>query len=364
MDQRELDVAQAFQRAMGEIRDARPDVLAIAGDIFDRVRPSNPSITLAFSELRQLCEALPDLHVVLVGGNHEIPRATETGCVLPLFAELPRVHVVWDRPQRLELPSGIVWGVPEGHEPPAEPEGLLVFHGDVEGIVPHGSADRPAHRIAPERFAGWDFVILGHYHVYTMVRPNAAYVGALEYVSSDVWGELRAEAEHGIPGKGWMLVELGTGAPTVQFRPGPTRRFMDLAPIEGTGLGAEDLDAAIAARVAELGDLTGAVVRLVVREVTRDVRRNLNHTQLRQWRAAALHFQLDLRRAEHEISPAARASRFKQLDEALAEFLGARPLDPAIDRAAFVERGMAAFADVGLDPTRDPYTGEKVPGLA
>lgn len=362
LNQREADVAAAFRHAMVRVREAAPDLVVIAGDLFDRVRPSNHAITAAYVELHTLVEALPDVHVVVVGGNHEIPRTTETGCILDLFARVPRVHVIWQRPTRLVLPCGVVWGVPEGHEPPATPEGILILHGDVAGTIPQG--DRPTQRIDPAQLAGWRLVCLGHYHVHRQVAPRAWYAGSLDRVSSNPWDELREEAAAGLPGKGWLLIDLpDAGDPALMFQSVPTRRFVDLPPLEGTGLGAAQLDAAIADRMAEVGSLEGAVVRLVVREVTRDVRRALNHRQIREWKARALHFQLELRRAEQEVLRVARAVRGRPLDQLLAEALQARPLDPAIDRAAFLERGLAAFAEVGLDPKRDPYTGEPVPGL-
>ena len=48
----------------------------------------------------------------------------------------------------------------------------------------------------------WDYVALGHYHVYRSVAPNAFYSGSLDYTSTNPWGELAEERELGIQGKG------------------------------------------------------------------------------------------------------------------------------------------------------------------
>ena len=365
---RETDVAIALGRAIDDVIGQRPDVVAIAGDVFHSVRPPNSAILVFVDQLARLRAALPEAVVVLVAGNHDTPRTTETGFILPLVERLG-VHVALLEPLQLAVerlgltitavPSAAASRIPA---PAAAGLNLLVLHAGVAGFS--GPAPRDAADPAALEVAGWDYVALGDYHVAAQVGRRAWYSGSIEYTSTDPWGELKKQNELGVAGKGYLTVDLTRGVPVVTFRPiGPTRRFVDLPPIEGTGLGAEQLDAAIADRIAELGSLEGAVVRLVVREVTRDVRRALNHKQLATWKGQALNLQIDLRRAEHEISPAARASRFKQLDEALAEFLGARALDPAIDRAAFVERGLAVFQEVGLDPKRDPYTNEIVPGL-
>jgi len=75
---------------------------------------------------------------------------------------------------------------------------------------------------------------------------EATYAGALEYVSTNPWGELRDEAKAKRPGKGYLLVDL-PGA-RVSFRPvAPARRFIDLLPLDAAGLGPKEIDARIAA---------------------------------------------------------------------------------------------------------------------
>lgn len=365
---REQDVAIALGRAIDDVIGQRPDVVAIAGDVFHQVRPPNTAILTFVDQFARLRAALPDAVIVMVAGNHDTPRTTETGFILPLVERLD-IDLALLEPKVIDIPDGVIVAVPSAAAGriPAVPAGpglkILVLHAGVAGFSgpsPRDAADPDALEVA-----GWDYVALGDYHVAAQVSRRAWYSGSLEYTSSDSWGELKKQNELGVDGKGYLLVTLEPGqTPVVQFRPiGPTRRFVDLPPIEGTGLGAAELDAAIADRIAEVGSLEGAVVRLVVREVTRDVRRALNHKQLATWKGQALNLQIDLRRAEHEISPAARASRFKRLDEALADALRARPLDPGIDREAFVARGLEVFTDVGLDPKRDPYTGDLLPGL-
>ncbi len=368
---RERDVAIALRRTIEDLIAVRPDVIAIAGDVFHQVRPPNTAILAFVDQFARLRAALPDAVIVMIAGNHDTPRSSETGFILPLVERLD-IDLALLEPKVIEIPDGTIVAVPSAAAAriPDLPTGpglkILVLHADVigyGGLSSRTSLDHAHLEAAALEMAGWNYVALGDYHVAAQVGRRAWYSGAIEYTSTDPWGELQKQAELGVPGKGYLVVEFPGDSPPVFRSIGPTRRFVDLPPLEGTGLGAAQLDAAIAERVTEVGELEGAVVRLVVREVTRDVRRALNSQQIRAWKAQALHFQLDLRRAEAEVSPAHRASRFKQLDEALAEFLGARPLDPAIDRATFVERGLAVFQEVGLDPKLDPYTGAPVPGL-
>ena len=104
INQREADVAAAFRRAIDKMIEVAPDVIVFGGDIFHAVRPTNPSILHAFAQLSRLTRALPDALVVMIAGNHDTPRATETGCILSLFAQLG-IYVVDREPQRLSFPD-------------------------------------------------------------------------------------------------------------------------------------------------------------------------------------------------------------------------------------------------------------------
>src|SRR5688500_1398814 len=82
INQREAEVAAAFTRAIDGVVAVRPDVIVFGGDIFHTVRPTNPAILHAFAQFSRLRAALPDVPVVVVAGNHDTPRAVETGCIL------------------------------------------------------------------------------------------------------------------------------------------------------------------------------------------------------------------------------------------------------------------------------------------
>ena len=58
---------------------------------------------------------------------------------------------------------------------------------------------------------GWSYVALGHYHVQHEVAERIWYSGALDYVSSNPWGELQDETRLFVKGKGWLLFDLESG---------------------------------------------------------------------------------------------------------------------------------------------------------
>lgn len=363
-NQREADVARATQAAIDAVIAQRPDVVLIAGDVFHQVRPSNPMILFALREFTRLRAALPSVPVVMIAGNHDLPRAAETGCILALFRTVG-VHVVEHEPQRLPFPElGLsVLAVPDqlGQPLPAltidatARRNVLLLHGEVQGVLPEHAAmmDRNPSEVTPaELEAGaWDYIALGHYHVHRQVADRAWYAGSLDYVSSNAWGEMAEQREHGVSGKGFVLHDLSTHEHTFVPVPAP-RRFLDLVPVEARLMAPADVDAEIAARIARIPDgMADAVVRLVVRDIPRHVARDLDHKAIREYKRTALHFQLDTRKPELARPRAASGAGGERpsLPMLLRDKLQTRVLSRDVDRAAFVALGMEY-----LERTADP----------
>jgi hypothetical protein len=365
INQREADVATAFRRTLDDLIAAAPDLIIIAGDFFNSVRPSNPVILDSFHQLHRLRTALPDSPVVIVAGNHDAPRSVETGTILKLFEAVSGVHVVIDGPTDLALEDldVVVTCVPHlawisGPRPAlTPPEGagrtIAVTHGEVAGVLrrdasssEHGGAVVEPGELHADR---WDYVALGHYHVAHQVAENAWYSGSLEYVSPNAWGELVDEAREGREGqKGWLLVELDGGV-SVEFRPIElTRRLIDLPPIHAAGLGADEISSAIGEHVERVGGgVDDQIVRQLVYDVPRPIARDLDHEMIRDLKARALHYHLDLRRPppHREVgvgSPGARQT----LVDVLADYLGRRPLDADVDRDRLIALGRRYMQDV------------------
>ncbi|HET7427089.1 MAG TPA: exonuclease SbcCD subunit D [Gemmatimonadales bacterium] len=365
INQREADVATAFRLALEDVIASRPDAVVVAGDLFHSVRPTNAAIVFAFRQFQRLREALPHAPIVLIAGNHDTPRSTETGSILRLYEELG-VDVATDTARRFVYPELdlSVFAVP--HEalagagrPVLRPEGtarnqVLVLHGEIEGVFPfdrsgaeYGGALLGLRELAPD---DWTYVALGHYHVQHKVAPRVWYAGSLEYVSPNVWGELEDEADHGLSGKAWLLADLERG--TVERRKVPlARAVLDLDPIEAEGLGAAPINALIAERVAEApGGVADRIVRLRVWNIPRHVARELDHAAIRALKASALHFHLDLRRPEvrRQVGVGAPGRR-QTLPELVRGYLVHRPLPAEIDREAFVRLGEALIDGVERD---------------
>ncbi len=354
-NQREADVARATRHAIDAVIAQAPDLVLIAGDVFHQVRPSNPMILFALRELTRLRAALPGTPVVMIAGNHDLPRAAETGCILALFRTVG-VTVIESAAERVrirELDLSI-FAVPDtlGQPLPALTTdvearwNVLLLHGEVKGVLPDRavSVDRSPSEITVEELqqAPWDYVALGHYHVHRQVASRAWYAGSLDYVSSNAWGELAEQHQHGVPGKGFAMHDLATGIHSFVQVP-MERRFVDLEPVDAHSLAPADVDALVADRVAQVpGGLEDAVVRLVVREIPRHVARDLDHKAIREYKRRALHFQLDTRKPElvrTRTGSGAGGAR-PSLPMLVREKLEGRPLTADVDRESFVSLGL------------------------
>ena len=365
INQREADVAAAFKRAIDKTIALAPDVVLIAGDVFHTVRPTNPAILHAFMQFQRLAAELPHAAVVMVAGNHDAPRSTETGCILRLFAQLG-FRVADKGPERIMLPAHnlAVLAVPDiANAPRVElaPEpgvrhNILLLHGEVDGVIPsHAAAmDRATAGYTPAELGldKWSYVALGHYHVYRQIALNAYYSGSIEYTSPNFWGELQEERAVHLPGKG--IIEYDLETKRHRFHPvGTSRPLVDLPMISARGLSPESVDAAVRDAVDHVkGGIDDKVVRLVVRDLPRHVARELDHKALREYRRRALHFHIYTRRPEMiRTSVSGAPGRRASLADTVRDKLQARSLDAGIDRQALVELGLRYLHDADLVAT-------------
>jgi DNA repair protein SbcD/Mre11 len=362
LNQREADVAKSLRAVIDRVIELDPEIVLIAGDVFHTVRPTNPAILAAFMQFERLKRALPHSEIVIVAGNHDTPRASETGCILGLFRQLG-ITVVEGEPRWVRIAEhdlailavpDMGQGSPRLEPDPSAKHNILLLHGEIEGVLPtYGrELDRSPMEISIESLGAdrWDYVALGHYHVYRQVADNAYYSGSIDYTSTNPWGELAEEREFRIGGKGIIEHDISTGTHTFHKLP-PERQWVDLVQISGAGLSPAALDEAIRDALDKCeGGIKDKIVRLVVRDVPRHILRELDHRALREYKKSALHFHLDTRRPEivrpdrQNVGPGRRAS----LADTVRDKLRSRPITENIDREALVELGLHYLREADL----------------
>lgn len=347
---READVAAAFRDTVEAIAQLRPDLVLVAGDVFHTVRPSNAVIAEAFRQFSSLTGRLPGVPVVMIAGNHDSPRSSDTGNILSLFREIPDVVAVTEEAERVRLDAldATVLCLPhnalargESIDLSPDPDAavnLMMLHGTISGstvegkiryVSEYGGVTVADTDIRPER---WDYVALGHYHITTELAPNMWYSGAIERTSSNIW----AEADGA---KGFVVYD--TERRSARIQPVGTRTVLDLPRLSARGLSAAEVDAAIEAAVAGIPDgVAGKIVRLVVSDIPRHVVREVNHRRIRELKAEALHFHLDARAPEvNRIVGSGAPLRRQTLEEQVEGYLTRQwtPTSDDIDRARLLQ---------------------------
>jgi DNA repair exonuclease SbcCD nuclease subunit len=357
INQREADVARTFQRAVDHIIRVAPDLILIAGDVFHSARPSNAAILHAFRQFVRLRAELPQSPIVLVAGNHDTPRTTETGSILGLFEQLG-VHVASSETKNFQLLNGevMVLAVPDVPGAwPAQAErnarhNVLLIHADLTDVVPRYTAEMDRAAVSVTRadldLATWSYVALGHYHVHRRVADNAYYAGSIDYTSLNVWGDKSDEDDLGLSGKGFIEFDLDKREHRFHALP-VARDLVRLADISARNKSVAELDGEIQRAVEKCkGGIDDKIVRVTLRDVPRHVARELDHKALRDFKKRALHFQLDLRREDSFARMGQGApGRRQSVMDVVREHLTHREIAADLDRDRLVDLGLKYLAD-------------------
>jgi DNA repair exonuclease SbcCD nuclease subunit len=288
VDVRERDVATAWERAVQELVRLGPDVVVVAGDVFDRPDPPAGALVALSRGLELLRSSLARTPVLMVAGPRDTPRRPGDPGALAVLDTFPNVEAAAGLPrsillERLDLHAALVPYRATVREPALHPEpdprvrwNLLVLH------ALEGSGDEPGVFVDA---ADWDYVALGGEHRRRQVAPNLQYSGSLERVALDPWDEAADE-------KGFLTVDLERG--TTTFHPIPGRAVAALAPIR---VGPDDPER-LRRRVDEVtrevpGGIAGKIVRLRLEGIDPEHLLALQGAQLHGLRQDALHLAVE-----------------------------------------------------------------------
>lgn len=288
VDVRERDVAAAFERASQEIVRIRPDVIVIAGDVFDRPDPPAGAVVALARGLEAFRASLPEAPVLMVAGPRDTPRREGDPGALAVFDSFPNVQAATGLPrsiliERLGLHAALLphravtrhaMAMPEPD--PRMPWNVLVLHAQESS-----RGDSSVH-IDP---AEWSYVALGGEHRRRKVSSRAQYPGALERVALDPWPEAADE-------KGFLVADLRTGR--VAFHAVPGRPVVALAPVKVARGDPERVRRRVREVTAEVpGGIAGKIVRLRLEGATPGDLLSLQGEPLRELRAKALHLAVE-----------------------------------------------------------------------
>lgn len=325
LNQREVDFFDAFARAIDVALEERVDFVLHSGDLFDSVRPTNRAITHALAQIQRL----GDIPFVVISGNHEAPRLRETGAVLRLLDFLPNAHAIYKgKYEKVVIGDCAIHGVPHCassddlvqqlrlvREHESARYNVATLHAGVVGVGDFRTGEFNEQVVPQNEIpAGMDYVALGHYHRATAIAERVWYAGSTERCTFKECGEDKIV----------NVVDLAKD--TVRSVTLPSRRMVTLKPVHLEGMVDTAMGPTIYERLAEAGDLSGAIARLKVTGLPPPVYSGLDHPRIKQMTSAALHFDFQTELARDEAVGAASGALGALADEFEA-YLEKRPVE-------------------------------------
>lgn len=285
---RERDVAAAFERAVQAVVGIAPDVVVVAGDVFDRPDPPAGAVVALARGLETLRVALPETPVLMVAGPRDTSRRPGDPGALAVLDTFPNVEAATGLTRsilidRLGLHACLVPYRAVTRQPPALPDPDPRMRWNV--LVLHAEVSRGGEQALLVDPAEWDYVALGGEHARTRVADHVRYPGSLERVALDPWKEAADE-------KGFLVADLERGRVNVHTVPG--RPVVALAPVK---VGSGDPDR-IRRRVREVtsevpGGIADKIVRLRLQGAVPADLLALQGDPLRALRGEALHLAVE-----------------------------------------------------------------------
>lgn len=211
---------RAFMAAVALARHEGVNAFVIAGDLFDHARVPDALLDWTASQIDLL-----ECPVIVVCGNHDVHDANSVHGRFDIASRCPRATFISDHHgSTVHVPDTdvVVWGrAMAEHEPgyrpfaglpspPADRWTVAVGHGL---LLDDGASDRSSPIFSSDLAAvRWDYVALGHVHVYGEVRDDPTpvrYCGATAYSRR---GEAGVVLVDFVPGHGarpmWRALDI------------------------------------------------------------------------------------------------------------------------------------------------------------
>jgi len=243
--------------------------------------------------------------------------------------------------------AGVVQLVEQNLQPEPDPQfvfNILAVHGILQGMFNYDYTPffLPMSRVLDER---WDYIALGDYHDFRKVARNAAYAGATEFTTTNIWSENRE--------KGWVWVEIEKGKPPViRHQTVTTRRVVSLPDIDVLQCASpqEAIEKVLAE--AKLEDTANALVRVRILNLPYSERARV-HRAIVDGMENAFHVQVDFRAAPRTspfIGGQQTEARVAQpIEERWRQFVEEHreELPAEISAEEVIARGLQALGAVG-----------------
>ena len=337
----------SFLAALDAIAERDPDLVVHAGDFFHVVRPGNATIVRAFQGLSEFQAKRGGKPFVLIGGNHDTPRSSDSGNILRLFEAIPGLQLVPQNTRVLDFPDLDleVLAVPSpallrDPRPDYEPSlgrghSVLTLHGMARQALPkHAQFD-----VAQTHHERWTYVALGDYHGFQQYGRNVCYSGSTDFASTNIWEEVA------VP-KGWVWFDTEQGQ--IEFVPVPTRSVLDLPLIDARGLDLAEVEEQMRANGSWAEEMP--IVRQRILNFPHALRGKLDSNLLRELASRALNYQV--RAIPPEVAGATQiGATTRTLEQSWGEHVASATLVKAVSREELLAVGLGLLKEVSENET-------------
>lgn len=314
LNQRELDVNDAFKQAIDYILETKPLFVLHAGDLFDTFHPLNRTISFAFNQLKRVSDA--NIPFVVIAGNHSTPRISASGSIFESIKVLKNIFPVNNREyEMIELDDFIIHAIPH-----CSTEQDMEVNVNKAKIIPHKKNILMTHAgiVNSEYKTGefneqkiprdvikdhnFDYIALGHYHTFSHVGKNAYYSGSTERLGIKYAGKTM----------GILEVPVDTFQP--KLIPLKNRPMIDLDIIDANGKDLNQILNEIYSQGAKIDN--EAVVRVNIINLQRNIYVQLNRAEIEEKLSNAFNIELNCEIVSIHSGPSVKTT----LDDLETEF--------------------------------------------
>ena len=330
INQREIDIYNAFIQCINYAVKRKPDLVLHAGDLFDSVRPTNRAITIAIQQILRLSKE--NIPFIVISGNHETPKLKETGNIFTIFEHLNHVYPIHNnRYENVSLQikneTVVIHAIPQcqnskefdsnfkkiAFDKKAD-YNILIAHGAVAGIKEFKMNEFNELFIPVKNIKqNFDYIALGHYHMYTKLQENTFYAGSTERLSFTEAGNQ----------KGFLEIELGQKLKH-KFIPVNTRIMIDVPPLDCSELNAEQILKKTKETILSI-EPKDKIIRIRLENIPSHVQRGIDFHQIRTLSKAAVHFEIKSTSMKTDESALAEGYTMTSLADEFEKFLNAQP---------------------------------------
>jgi len=343
INQREVDVYDAFKQFVDYAVKSKPDLIIHAGDLFDSVRPNNRAITFAIKQILRLSKQ--SIPFVLIAGNHEHPKLKETGHIFSIFDHIEHIYPVYNAKYEvvsltINNEKITIHAVPQSSSKDefdnnldklksdsSSDYNILITHGCVKGIKEF-SMNEFNELFIPVSYlkTNFDYIALGHYHKYTEVSKNTFYAGSTECLTFTDSGDK----------KGFIELELTDKKLNHSFITLKNRPMIDTKPIRCFNLSLNEVMKKIKDTVGAVKP-EGKIFRIILEDIPSHIYRGIDFSEIRDQSNKSAHYEIKAVIVRDGDAGFSENSRINALSQEFRTFLGNQNIG---EKETLLELGM------------------------